>query len=91
MKIYDKNQKCIGDIPKPKPIEQDGQWWEPVEYRCVEKGEKYFGVDGIYIAEYCILLFPRWIAAPIPRATPEKLVKILNDLADELQLRTIND
>jgi hypothetical protein len=69
------------EIEKPGPIEQDGVWWEFVEYRKTskDKQEHYFFdyklMDNFTIYKYynAESMNPVWIASEIPRASKEQL------------------
>lgn len=77
MKIYDENKNYVGEIERPEPIEQDGKWWEFLEYRAVKIGEKSVCNDGVQLCDSDGFLgLARWIASEIPRATPEQLKAI---------------
>ena len=61
------------DIAKPGAIEQDGKWWEFMEYRSPKQDEYYQRPGCILRQANYDYADAYWIASEIPRATPEQL------------------
>ena len=76
MNIYDEHGIQVGEIERPEPVEQDGKWWEPVEYRLPQKDEYALSShESIYRSEG-VSIIPFWIMQPIPTPTAEQLKAI---------------
>jgi len=54
------------DIDCPELVQQDGKWWEPVEFRKVQEGE-YYWASGLFESKICF----KTMQAPIYREIPE--------------------
>jgi hypothetical protein len=83
MKIYDERGKQIGAIDRPEPVEQDGVWYEAVEYRRPVKGDKIVIVDcGLFLCRLRRTIIDgegyatTWIMRPIPTPTQDQLTAI---------------
>ncbi len=72
MKIYDEHQKLVGELERPGPVEQDGTWYEAVEYRIPKEDELYFYHDKLLVS-FGAADKLWWIMRPIPRATAGQL------------------
>lgn len=79
MKIFDEQGKRVGEIDKPGPVEQDGVWYEAVEYRPARKNEltldtswqDYGAPTGLVRAVMRDTKKEYWIISPVPTPTLE--------------------
>lgn len=67
----------VGPLDVPEPVEQDGKWWEAMEYRPAMIKDSYrIENDGVHIVTGIPSARPVWINKLIPRATAAELAAI---------------
>jgi hypothetical protein len=92
MKIFDERGKQVGEIEKPEPVEQDGVWYEAVEYRAPKEGDNYISYTGMVVtAIFDDYPKSHWIMRPIPTPTSEQLKAIGMKLRDDSPVECKND
>ncbi len=86
MKIFDENQRPVGELNKPGPRLHRRYWWEATEYRFPEHGEYFLDNDqNILQATPFIEHDTSWIMSPVPTPTNYQLDQLK---ADGLRKRT---